>query len=616
MKSMMSSDIYNNTPIHYVAAKYDTAVFTDFMLHLPLSKRQRIADSPNMQLTNCRMIIYQKAFKEPFYIHDVLCDEATNTLVSKFADVHLLFNEDWEQKFQQTDDIYMYDENMLKVLKYSLNEYSLLDAAYITSHTLFSLAVDRQKSRQFYEKQKSKALSREEDSISVFIDIRKVDEPKQTSVQNSLNTMDLPEYNGKPKIAVLQSYKADPIFNVRPPGPDYAIISVQYHIQDYNRKPMPEVRLYPSVNTLVTDLSHDPYVQRVDVNSTLNKRYFRDDTDLLVPSKTITGEVSGPTKITTRLADDEMGRLFYITVGKPGSMTSGPASSRTCGPASSRTSGPASGKTSGPASSRTSGPASSRTSGPASSRTSETADITNRGRDEICIGKSQTLISGSSRGKALIICNNLELLAEATEHDKNISQSRKETLPMAQRVLANHLGLCVEVKQDLTAQEILSTILNFCDSNKHGLMVALVVLTHGKDGMIYGSDKKSNCSIQDVINSFNSGYVKDIPKLMFMCCCRGDISAIYNRAPHSFESSNEFPWPDNEVKLLYKPGEHSLPTAERDGSGVDRHSHLSSFLWTVMCVSPLYLIADLKLASFSSTFLIISLNSPHVNLIK
>jgi len=208
---------------------------------------------------------------------------------------------------------------------------------------------------------------------------------------------------------------------------------------------MPEVRLYPSVNTLVTDLSHDPYVQRVDVNSTLNKRYFRDDTDLLVPSKTITGEVSGPTKITTRLADDEMGRLFYITVGKPGSMTSGPASSRTCGPASSRTSGPASGKTSGPASSRTSGPASSRTSGPASSRTSETADITNRGRDEICIGKSQTLISGSSRGKALIICNNLELLAEATEHDKNISQSRKETLPMAQRVLANHLGLCVSL---------------------------------------------------------------------------------------------------------------------------------------------------------------------------
>lgn len=73
--------------------------------------------------------------------------------------------------------------------------------------------------------------------------------------------------------------------------------------------------------------------------------------------------------------------------------------------------------------------------------------------------------------------------------------------------------LQVEVKQDLTAQEILSTILNFCDSNKHGLMVALVVLTHGKDGMIYGSDKKSNCSIQDVINSFNSGYVKDIPKV-------------------------------------------------------------------------------------------------------
>jgi len=45
---------------------------------------------------------------------------------------------------------------------------------------------------------------------------------------------------------------------------------------------------------------------------------------------------------------------------------------------------------------------------------------------------------------------------------------------------------------------------------------------------------------------------------MFLSCCRGDISAIYNRAPHSFESSNEFPWPENEVELLYKPTSNQL----------------------------------------------------------
>lgn len=169
---------------------------------------------------------------------------------------------------------------------------------------------------------------------------------------------------------------------------------------------------------------------------------------------------------------------------------------------------------------------------------------------------------------------------------------------------------------------------------------------------------------------------------MFLCCCRGDISAIYNRAPHSFESSNEFPWPDNEVKLLYKPGEHSLPTAERDEEWSrqtlsplqlpldcyvcfttlpdSRYALLVSlhpnkqgdlnlyiwfyfqpfwvvkfwakaklycwrklfgliFVWLVpfLIVQKCFLsILDLKLASFSSTFLIISLNSPHVNLIK
>jgi len=42
---------------------------------------------------------------------------------------------------------------------------------------------------------------------------------------------------------------------------------------------------------------------------------------------------------------------------------------------------------------------------------------------------------------------------------------------------------------------------------------------------------------------------------VFLSCCRGDISAIYNRAPHSFESSDKFP----DIPLLYKPIKRELP---------------------------------------------------------
>jgi len=50
---------------------------------------------------------------------------------------------------------------------------------------------------------------------------------------------------------------------------------------------------------------------------------------------------------------------------------------------------------------------------------------------------------------------------------------------------------------------------------------------------------------------------------MFLSCCRGDVSAIYDRAPHSFESSDKFPWPENEIKLLYKPTQKQLPPLDK-----------------------------------------------------
>jgi len=57
--------------------------------------------------------------------------------------------------------------------------------------------------------------------------------------------------------------------------------------------------------------------------------------------------------------------------------------------------------------------------------------------------ESILLVSGSNRGKALIICNNLELPANPTKHERVIQQRRMETLPLAEKVLSDHFGFNV-----------------------------------------------------------------------------------------------------------------------------------------------------------------------------
>jgi len=70
------------------------------------------------------------------------------------------------------------------------------------------------------------------------------------------------------------------------------------------------------------------------------------------------------------------------------------------------------------------------------------------------------------------------------------------------------------VKQDLSAGEMLSSIHQFSKSEEHESLAALVVFSHGKDGMIDGHDGVSKCSTQEVVNTFNSGQVTAIPKVI------------------------------------------------------------------------------------------------------
>ncbi|KAF6027076.1 hypothetical protein EB796_014620 [Bugula neritina] len=401
---MMYPDIYGNTPIHYVAAKYATKTFADFMLNLPLAIRKSIADASNVQLTDCRRIIYKKSFNELFYVQKVLCDESNKQLTSKFNNVKALFAEDLEQQLAAPENAFKYDEDILRVLKYSLNEYSLLDSAYKTSNFLFSSAFNSQRvtvlSNEAYRSRKLLEPTKAQDHVFIAIDTGNVGEPKQMKIQNTLNDMDIPRYNGKPKIAVIQNSLSEADLNLIPPGPDYLILLVKYNTDKHaSNKQVPNVEKCDSIHSMIAELSSDPDVQKVSVNSTLNKRYIREKDEWL--------------------ADDDK----------------------------------------------------------------------------------------------------------------------------------------VEKKYDMSANEMLSSISEFSRSEGHGSMAVLAIFSHGKDGMVYGNDGESNCSVQEIVNHFNIGHVKDIPKIVFLSCCRGDISAIYNRAPHSFESSDKFP----DIPLLYKPIKRELP---------------------------------------------------------
>jgi len=141
---MMYPDKYGNTPLHYVAAKCNTRFFADLMLHLPSPMRQEVANLSNSKLVDCRVIIQQKISSYLFYIKRILDEH--NSLATKF-EVYEFFRKNCWQQLTQPENFYKYDETILKVLKYCLNEYSLPDPAY-TSHSLFLKTVCQQNSGQ------------------------------------------------------------------------------------------------------------------------------------------------------------------------------------------------------------------------------------------------------------------------------------------------------------------------------------------------------------------------------------------------------------------------------------------------------------------------------------
>jgi len=134
---IMYPDVYGNTPIHYVAAKYNITVFADFMLRVSLPMRQEITNFSNSKLVDIKIIIQQKTFSELFYIKNILADDKHESLESKYK--HQIFLMRGCEQIKHPERFYKYDDKFLKVLNYCLNEYPLRDFACTTSHS-FSLS--------------------------------------------------------------------------------------------------------------------------------------------------------------------------------------------------------------------------------------------------------------------------------------------------------------------------------------------------------------------------------------------------------------------------------------------------------------------------------------------
>jgi len=133
--SMMYPDVHGNTPIHYVAAKYNVRVFADFMLHLPLPMRHFVVNHLNKLQTTCLAIIARSSFDIKYYVDNILGPPTNNTTnitdgIAPFAFISSAF------KTLYNNCPYPYNQNIPKVLSHALNQYQISNNCLIASPDL------------------------------------------------------------------------------------------------------------------------------------------------------------------------------------------------------------------------------------------------------------------------------------------------------------------------------------------------------------------------------------------------------------------------------------------------------------------------------------------------
>ena len=126
------------------------------------------------------------------------------------------------------------------------------------------------------------------------------------------------------------------------------------------------------------------------------------------------------------------------------------------------------------------------------------------------------------RGQALIINN--EYFDERTG-DGSSYRRGSEVDGNNLETLFNELEFEVDVQRNLTRNQMLNSIRDFADSEKHSRsdMAVVAILSHGTDGFLYGTDR---CALDtewivQQLNNENCIYLRGKPKFFILQACRG-----------------------------------------------------------------------------------------------
>lgn len=133
------------------------------------------------------------------------------------------------------------------------------------------------------------------------------------------------------------------------------------------------------------------------------------------------------------------------------------------------------------------------------------------------------LMFSSPRGHALIINN--EHFDERTSDDGNNYRKGSDIDGNNLEELFKKLGFVVEVRRNMTRNEMALAVRDFSESDKHirSDMAMVAVLSHGTEGFLYGTDR---CALEtewivEKLNNENSIHLRGKPKFFIFQACRG-----------------------------------------------------------------------------------------------
>ena len=119
-------DKFNNTPITYLSARFLTNMFAEFIMRSPPWERREYLHLKNIKGTNCLSILDKREFVDSWYLRDVLCVEEDISYHQRFKRIPFSSKFSVDALFHPEKHI-RFDQDILRVLKYALNEYSPLD---------------------------------------------------------------------------------------------------------------------------------------------------------------------------------------------------------------------------------------------------------------------------------------------------------------------------------------------------------------------------------------------------------------------------------------------------------------------------------------------------------